>query len=293
MSDQPNWEVYAIRYGHAERRIADNFLGGDPHDGPMPIDYFVWAIIDHRRTILVDTGFSPEAAAARGRTCLHPVTDGLQAIGADADRIRDVVITHLHYDHAGNTNVYPDATFHLQDVEMAHATGRYMAHQGTRAPYELDDTLAMVRHVYGGRVQFHDGDYELAPGVSIHRISGHAPGLQVVRVKTRRGCVVLASDATHFYANYLQRRAFPILTSLPELLEGYETLTGLAGSVERIIPGHDPLVLELYPPPDPALQGWITQLDRDPQRTDLQHAISLDSETVHADPLVVPGLEHH
>ena len=38
------YEVYAIKYAHHARRAAENFIGGDPHDGPMPLDYFVWLI---------------------------------------------------------------------------------------------------------------------------------------------------------------------------------------------------------------------------------------------------------
>jgi len=60
-----------------------------------------------------------------------------------------------------------------------------------------------------GRVRFHDGDAELFPGISLHLIGGHTMGLQVVRVATRRGAVVLASDASHFYANMEQTRPFP------------------------------------------------------------------------------------
>ena len=120
----------------------------------------------------------------------------------------------------------------------------------------------MVRRVYAGRVRFHDGDAELAPGVSVHLIGGHTMGLQVVRVATRRGWVVVASDASHFYANMEEIRPFPIVYNLTDMVEGYDRLRALADSPEHIIPGHDPLVLERYPAPsNSALQGIVARLD--------------------------------
>jgi glyoxylase-like metal-dependent hydrolase (beta-lactamase superfamily II) len=86
-------------------------------------------------------------------------------------------------------------------------------------------------------------------------------GLQVVRVATRRGWLVLASDASHFYANMEQARPFPIVWSVADMVDGYERLRSLAGSAAHIIPGHDPLVLERYPAPERALQGVVARLD--------------------------------
>jgi hypothetical protein len=82
-----------------------------------------------------------------------------------------------------------------------------MCHEHQRIPFETDDVVAMVRKVFDGRVVFHDGDDALAPGVTLHHIGGHSMGLQCVRVKTRRGHVVLASDATHLYAHVNEGRS--------------------------------------------------------------------------------------
>jgi glyoxylase-like metal-dependent hydrolase (beta-lactamase superfamily II) len=86
-------------------------------------------------------------------------------------------------------------------------------------------------------------------------------GLQVVRVATRRGWLVLASDASHFYANMEQARPFPIVWSVADMLDGYARLRALAESAAHIIPGHDPLVLERYPAPAKSLQGVVARLD--------------------------------
>ena len=261
MSD-PKYEVYAIKYAHHARRASENFIGGDPHDGPMPLDYFVWLIRGERREIVVDTGFSAPMAAKRQRDHIRCPTEGLKLLGCNAAEVKDVVITHLHYDHVGNFDLFPAATLHLQDLEMNYATGRHMGKPVFNGAYEVEDVVGMVRRVYAGRVRFHDGDAELAPGVSVHLIGGHTRGLQVVRVATRRGWVVIASDASHFYANMEEIRPFPIVFSVADMVEGYERLRALAASPAHIIPGHDPLVLERYPAPaNSALQGIVARLD--------------------------------
>ena len=144
---------------------------------------------------------------------------------------------------------------------MAHVTGRHMGHALLRRPYELDDVTAMVRLVFERRVAFHNGDEEIAPGVSLHHIGGHTPGLQSVRVHTARGWVVLASDASHYYEHFETYRVFPTTFDLGDVMKGYETLRRLADSTKHIIPGHDPLVMQRYPSPGRELDGIAVRLD--------------------------------
>ena len=255
------YEVYAIKYAHHQRRAGENFIGGDPHDGPMPLDYFVWLVRDGERALVVDTGFSTATAARRQRNHLRCPTEGLRMLGVDAATVRDVVITHLHYDHVGNFDLFPAATFHLQDEELRYATGRHMCHEVFSGAFDVEDVVGMVRNVYRGRVRFHDGDAALFPGISLHHIGGHTMGLQVVRVATRRGWVLLASDASHFYANMEQVRPFPIVYSVADMVAGYARMRTLADSPDHVIPGHDPQVMERYPAPRKDLQGIVVRLD--------------------------------
>jgi glyoxylase-like metal-dependent hydrolase (beta-lactamase superfamily II) len=256
------YEVYAVKYATHMRTSELNFMDPpDIHDGPMPIDYFVWLVRSDNHTFVVDTGFNAETAQARGRELLRCPTAGLALLGVDADTVEDVIITHLHYDHVGNFDLFPKAKFHLQDQEMAFATGRFMRHKAFRAPMDIEHVVGMVRQVYAERVVFHDGKAELAPGLSVHHIGGHTAGLQVVRVKTRRGWVVLASDASHLYANMERENPYPIIFREDQMLEGYQTLGRLADSAEHIIPGHDPMVMDRYPAPSEQLDGIVVRLD--------------------------------
>jgi glyoxylase-like metal-dependent hydrolase (beta-lactamase superfamily II) len=261
VSAPPRYEVYAVKYAHHARRASENFIGGDPHDGPMPLDYFVWLVRGDGREVVIDTGFSSAVAAKRGREHLRCPAAALRLLGVNCTTVQDVVITHLHYDHVGNFDLFPAATLHLQDLEMRYATGRHMSEQRHGGAYDVEDVVGMVRQAYAGRLRFHDGDAEIFPGVSLHLIGGHTMGLQVVRVQTRRGWLVLASDASHFYANMEQERPFPIVWSVADMVDGYARLRQLAESPAHIIPGHDPLVLERYPAVSQALRGVAARLD--------------------------------
>jgi glyoxylase-like metal-dependent hydrolase (beta-lactamase superfamily II) len=259
-------EIYAVRDAHHDRKAHENFIGGDPHDILQPLAYFVWAIVGPHGTFVVDSGFDQAMAVKRGRTIVQPVADGLKAIGIQADAVRDVIVTHLHYDHCGNHDIFPQARYHLQDTELAYATGRYMRHAHMRIPFEADDVVAMVRKVFAERVVFHDGDEQIAPGITVHRIGGHSKGLQSVRVKTSRGHVVLASDASHLYPHINEGRVFPITYNVGDVLEGYLTIKRLADSPDHIVPGHDPMVAELYPAAAPNLERLVVRLDLPPKK---------------------------
>ena len=225
----------------------DNFLRRDMHDGPMPLDFNVWIVRNAHRTVLVDTGFSQRAATERRRQIDFDPVEALGRLGIDVDAIEDIFLTHLHFDHAGNIDRFGKARFHVQDAEVGFATGRCMCEAHLRFPFDVEDVVTLVRHTYAERVCFHDGDAQPLPGISLHVVPGHTQGIQAVRVITPRGPVLLASDSTHFYANFLRRAPFSVTVDAMTTLRSYDKLKALAGSVDRLIPGHDPRVRDLYP----------------------------------------------
>jgi len=274
MSDPESYEVYAIQYSNRiGRSKGDTFLSpvlsADFHDVAQDLTYFVWLIVNDNRTVLIDTGFGRDELARR-RSALGPdwqmdyarsPAEGVAMLGVDPSSITDVIITHLHYDHAGTTGDFPNATFHLQALEMSYVTGPQMCHETLRFPYTVDFVVDMVRHLFRGRVAFVSGDAEFAPGITLHLTAGHTMGMQSVRVLTKRGWVVLASDASHFYDNHEGLAPFPIVYNVGDMLDSHRKLKRLAETPQHIIPGHDPLVLERYPAPSAALQGAVVRLD--------------------------------
>src|SRR6185436_15249172 len=108
----PDYEVYAIKYARRDARRHEHFIGGDPHDAPMPMDYFVWAAIGAERSFVIDTGFTEEVAIRRKRTWLRCPAESLKLVGLDPETATDVILTHLHYDHVGSFHKFPKAEFH-------------------------------------------------------------------------------------------------------------------------------------------------------------------------------------
>lgn len=266
----PVYDVYAIRYATRGGMRNESFMGGDTHDGPMAMDYFIWVAIGDGRTILIDTGFGPEGGRKRGREYLRSPVDSLQLVGVNAAEVEDIVLTHLHYDHAGNFDSFPRAKFHLQEKEMHYATSRYMQYPRLGDSFEVDDVCRMVRLNYARRVVFYDGDAELAPGLRLHRVGGHSAGLQFVSVHTQRGWVVLASDTTHYYENLETMRPYPRAFHVGDMLDGFERLKAIAPSLDHIVPGHDPLVMDRYPAPSSDMVGIVVRLDVPPDTANAQ-----------------------
>lgn len=260
--------IDAIRYARHERTAQANFVHPvDDHDLPMPLDYYVWAIHrDGHPPVIVDTGFGEAAATARGRTMIRPVVEGLRDAGIDHLLIEDVILTHLHYDHAGSLGAFPNARFHVQDAEMAFATGRQVCDSPTRAPFDGEPVAQLVRKLYADHVVFHDGDEAFAPGIDLYLCQGHTAGLQVVVCHTARGPVVLASDVAHLYANLTRSIPFPIFVDEEAYAAAQQRVLDLAGgSLDRVIPGHDPLVLARFPS-----DNGIARVDLPPLRPILE-----------------------
>ena len=113
----PQYEIFALRYAHfGNRKQRENLLHPEDHDADMPIDFYVWAIRGEGRTIVLDTGFDQESAKRRGRVWLRSPIDALRGIGIEAAEVKDVILSHMHWDHAGHWADFPKARLHLQDA---------------------------------------------------------------------------------------------------------------------------------------------------------------------------------
>ena len=256
------WEVYAIKYAEADALApGDVAIGADPHHSPFAMAYYVWMIRRGGEAIVVDTGFNAASGAKRGRRLLRSPVEPMRQLGVDSETVMTVIVTHLHYDHIGNSELFSHATFHLQDKEMAFATGRYMRHRFFRNMYDVEDVTHFVRDVYAGRVVFHDGTADIRDGVTVYLAPGHTPGVQLERVWTLSGWLVLASDACHYTFLREREQVYPIVFDPGGLIETYARLRELAASDRLVIPGHDPVVMDDFPAALPELAGIAVRLD--------------------------------
>lgn len=248
------FEVLAVKYATVDRARQSNFLqpvDGDPA-APMALDFFVWLVVGQGTVVLVDTGFSPVSAALRQRRYLVSPLESIRRLGHAPEDMRDVVITHLHYDHAGNLGEFPAAQIWVQDREVRYATGDCMCDPKQNHFFSTDDIGLLIKRLHQGNVRLVHGFHALRDGIELHRVGGHTDGLQVVRVRTARGWVVLASDAAHYYENLARRNPFPAIHSLDDMLKGYARIRELADGEDLIVPGHDPEVCVRYPAVDVA-----------------------------------------
>ena len=182
----PEYELFAIRYATREARRSDHFIGGDPHDGPMPMDYFTWVAKGGGRTFVIDTGFNAEVSKKRKRTFLRCPVETLGALDIDVNAVEDVILTHLHYDHAGGMldasgrPAFPNARYVVQRDEAEAAHGDELRVQGIMEVAQLDAVRA------AGQLAEVNGEVELVPGVQVLRTGGHTRGSQAILIGLER-----------------------------------------------------------------------------------------------------------
>ncbi|MEV1130490.1 N-acyl homoserine lactonase family protein [Agromyces sp. NPDC049794] len=250
-ADAPEYHVYALLFARRElSHRPEHFYRGhhEPVDS-MPIAYYVWLIVGRGRTILVDTGFTPEVGARRGsRIYEQSPLESLRRLGIDASDVDTVVLTHLHYDHTGFATSFPQARLVVQQAELDYWRGPMATRGENPALVEAEDLAGVFGLVERGQADIVDGEAEIAAGIVVRRVGGHSAGLQVVSVEYDAGCTVLASDATHFFDNIGQDKPYSIVHHLPEMYEAFDWMKARVKGSGSIIPGHDPAVLEAFPP---------------------------------------------
>ena len=248
----------------ADRPARDNYLHPGERSGTQAIDFVVFVATCRDEVVVIDTGFDRTAGERRGRTLELDAADAVRAAGRRPEDVSLVVLSHLHYDHAGNIDDFPDATVVLQRAELAYAAGPAMRHHRLNHFFEVDDVVRVIRRLFAGSVLVVDGAHELRPGLEAHLVAGHTRGLQVVRVHTARGWIVLACDGVHYFDNLAERNPFPAMVDVEQVLDGYERIEALASSLDHVIPGHDPALFERYQLVPDAAGRTVAALHRPP-----------------------------
>lgn len=247
------FEVHAFCYARRDGVRGDHFLGHAADSAePHPTAYYVWLAVSPEHTVLVDAGMRPERAA---RIPGLAYTDPLRLLAESGVAARDVdhvVLTHLHYDHAGTAGAFTRARHTVQQSEVDYWTGPW-ARRIAREQWLLDEVALGRLLDAGDRLRLVEGDAEVVPGVSVHLVGGHTAGTQVVRIATAAGPVVVASDASHFYENLEADHPAPLLHSVTGVYGGFDRIRELAGPSGTFLPGHDPRVLDRYPVTEPGV----------------------------------------
>ncbi|GAA0419795.1 MBL fold hydrolase [Acrocarpospora corrugata] len=258
-----SYEVLAVRYAtrhtRASHLYANSWIYGEP-DRDVRMDYYFWLVRGGGRTIMVDTGFTPEVGDARGRTTLCPVPEALARLGVNPADVDAVVLTHGHYDHAGQTGLFPRAEIAISDRELTFWTGPYAGRPQFAHAVEAADIQALRHLDDAGRITRLGDRHPLAPGVEIVEVGGHTPGQLVALVDGEGGPVLLASDAVHYYDELGLDRPFAVFANLTGMYRGLDTVRELAGADVAVVAGHDPDVLTRFTPWDRADPGFAVRV---------------------------------
>lgn len=253
----PVRRVIAIEFGFRESLRSDVYLSyqlyGLP-DGEQNTTYYFWLIEHEQGPILVDTGFYPAGGARRKRQMYrHPVA-ALRAVGVDSKDVRLVIMTHLHWDHAGNLLDFPNAQFLLAKSELEFWRSDIAKNKLFSAYFdpETGEDLEVVES--DGRLHLFERAAEPVPGVRVVEVGGHSPGQAMVEVETSDGVLLLTSDAVHFNDTLDKHMPFCSMSDLPT---GFKVLDMIqrrlaSGEYSDVVTGHDPTVASQYAPVDAA-----------------------------------------
>lgn len=265
-----SYEVIIVRHGTRLTRRSEVYLNHHIYgesDGPHRVDYYFWIIRNENRTIIVDTGFSGEAAQRRERTVLVEPAVAFELLGIDVNEPNQVVITHAHYDHMGNLDLFPNSPVLLAEAEVAFWDSKMSAKPLISHFTDKIDVAALGEVRGEGRLSTFVGSTEIAPGIEMIEVGGHTPGQSMVKVATSEGVVLLASDALHFREELERDMPFTSCTDLVGVFAGFQTLRDLveSGEVDIVVPGHDSTAMDGFVPIEGPLRGnavVIGRLDR-------------------------------
>ena len=242
------WTVSVVHYADRDGVRGQHFADHDERAGQdHPTAYYAWLLVGADAVVLVDAGISARrAATVPGLRHRGSPVALLADAGVHPEDVDWCVLTHLHYDHTGCVAELPRARYAVQERELAYWTGpvarRIRREHWLNSP---DDTAHLS--AAADRLHLLDGDADLLPGLRLHLVGGHTRGMQVVRVRTAAGPLVIASDASHFYENLEDDRPGPLLHCVPDVYAAYDRVRELSTGGPGFLPGHDPAVLSRFP----------------------------------------------
>ena len=249
-ANSPEYSIVAIRIADSPGdRVAEMVMGAPP-DERIDSIYAMWLIRGAGRNILFDSGFHRARWFKEWTTkdYLRP-DEAVKLAGVQPEEITDIVISHAHWDHLGGIDLFPKATVWIQKEEFRYYTGEAWQPGGEHGGIDPDDVQALVRINTEGRVRLVDGDdVEIFPGIRAYTGARHTYASQYLRVDGNPP-FVLASDNSYLWRNLRERKASATFSDADHAtnIKNQTRMIELAGSIDRVIPGHDALQFRKYP----------------------------------------------
>ena len=235
-------------------RLGELYL---PHGGSLMRDpIHCWLVRGDGRNVLVDSGM-PDLDVIEKRLKVKGIggghaalIEGLAGEGLEPSDITDIVLTHLHFDHAENLDLFPQARVVIQRNEVLSAIDPVPSQRIFYWQSTIDKLLARKRPT---ELLMVDGDLDLFPGFRLLSLPSHSEGMQVAIVTTERGRVGLVSDLGDHYRYWFPDD--PRATATPHRSLAGAYLTGairsegerawqaamrrVAAATDIVIPAHD------------------------------------------------------
>jgi len=249
-SAAPEYSIDAIRFANSPGDAVSSLVMGGPKNEKVDTVYIVWLIRGGGRNILFDSGFHRERYFKEWTITdyIRP-DDAVRLAGVKPEEITDVVISHAHWDHLGGIDLFPKASVWIQKEEFRYYTGEAWQPGGKNVWIDPDDVQELVRLNTAGRLRLIDGDnVEILPGIRAYTGPRHTFASQFLRIDGHP-VFVLASDNIYLYRNLVEHK--PSVTfseaDYPANVRGQERMVELAGSPDRVLPGHDALQFQRFP----------------------------------------------
>jgi glyoxylase-like metal-dependent hydrolase (beta-lactamase superfamily II) len=244
----PTYEIYALKYGGPYTRPACMVNWFQDMDKNIQINYYIFAIRGGGETIVVDCGVDPQLAKARNLAGYVSPAEVLKRIDIDAQKLKYLVVSHIHFDHISGIKLFPRATIFIQEKEYNFWTKNPIAR---RAPFlQVTDPAAnqyLARLEGKKRLQLIRGDKKILPGIELLLAPGHTIGLQAVAVNTAKGTAIVGSDLAHSFSSYRTDIPSAIITDMITWMKSYDKIKAKVSSPDLLFPGHDLALLENYP----------------------------------------------
>jgi N-acyl homoserine lactone hydrolase len=252
-TDLPDYTITPILCGMIEGTQWENLTLKRHMGEKIAVPTVMWLVQGGGTTLVVDSG-PGDPASVKQLTGRELVLDeapaaALDRLGVRPAEIATVVLSHLHWDHSGGLDLFPNAEIYVHRRELQWAIAPLPIQEKS---YEWQAPGRALPRWLGSRrrMKIIDGDRDIAPGLRLVHLPGHTPGCLGLCCNTRRGHHLIACDAVPTYEN--------IEENVPpgwyvDLEEAYRTLDRIRDMADVVLPGHDIRVFDA--PSYPAMKG--------------------------------------
>jgi len=243
----PKYKIYALNYAGRLKSSGAFLMWLKDWDKEAERSFYFWCLKSPKETVIVDSGVSPALAAEKGMPAYVNPVELLARIDVRAEEVKHLVLTHIHWDHAGGLNLFPRAQVYVQEDELGFWLHNPLSGRPPFSFFSNESVLAELRALdKADRLILTHGDREILPGIECLLAPGHSKALQAVAVDTDNGTAILGSDAAHVFRNYQEDWPSALCIDLVAWMQTYDKLRARVSLPQLLFPGHDPAMTDNY-----------------------------------------------